>query len=125
MIRAMPSRRLAPIALALIATVTCWPTASFAQTAPAAPAAAADDTVRLTDEQRLAIIEGNTPERAAAARGELSDGNRARRGLHGEIGAMIGSNGTRGVYGAAEIPLGNNGAAIVSFEDSRYGYRRR
>lgn len=116
-------RRHAPLALLLAAGPACWPIAAAAQTAPSATPA--DDTVRLTDEQRLAIIDNNTPERAAAARGELTGADRAARGIHGEIGAMIGSNGTRGIYGTAQIPLGNNGAAIVSFENSRYGYGRR
>jgi hypothetical protein len=118
--------RLFPIALTLIATAACFPAAASAQTASAPTAQpAADDTVRLTDEQRLAIIEGNTPERAAAARGELTGAERARRGIHGEVGVMVGSNGSHGIYGAAEIPLGKDGAAIVSFENTQYGYRRR
>jgi hypothetical protein len=37
---------------------------------------------------------------------------------------MIGSHGTRGIYGTAEIPLGDNAGAVVSFENSRFGYRR-
>jgi hypothetical protein len=41
------------------------------------------------------------------------------------VGVMIGSHGTRGVYGAADIPLGDNAGASVSFESSRFGYRRR
>lgn len=118
--------RLSPIVLTLIATAACLPAVASAQTASApATQSVADDTIRLTDEQRLAIIEGNTPERAAAARGELTGAERARRGIHGEVGVMVGSNGSRGIYGAAEVPLGKDGAAVVSFENTQYGYRRR
>jgi hypothetical protein len=125
MIRVMPLRLGAlPIGLTLAAAACCWSSASAAQSAssPAAPPAAAD-TVRLTDEQRLAILDTNTPESAAAARGELT-GADARRGIHGEVGVMIGTNGTRGAYGTAEIPLGDKGSAVVSVESSRFGYRR-
>lgn len=80
--------------------------------------------MRLTDEQRDAILDANTEARAAAARGELTGSESPGRGIHGEMGVMIGSNGTRGVYGTAEIPLGDNAGAIVSFESSRFGYRR-
>jgi hypothetical protein len=114
-------------ALALAAAASCWSTASFAQSAPAATPAApstSSDSVRLTDEQRMAILDHNTVESSAAARGELTGPERADRRIHGEIGAMIGTNGTRGIYGVAEIPLGNNGSAIVSYENTRYGHRR-
>lgn len=72
----------------------------------------------------MAILDSNTVESAAAARGELPGSRYGDRRIHGEIGAMIGTNGTRGVYGVAEIPLGDKGSAVVSFENSRYGYRR-
>src|SRR3569623_472390 len=126
MIHVTPPRRAFPIALALAAAASCWSTASFAQSAAATPAAPAanSDSVRLTDEQRMAILDSNTAESAAAARGELTGSERADRRIHGEIGAMIGTNGTRGIYGVAEIPLGNNGSAIVSYENTRYGHRR-
>jgi hypothetical protein len=129
MIHVTPPRRAFPIALALAAAASCWSTPSFAQSAAAAPAAPAapaanSDSVRLTDEQRMAILDSNTAESAAAARGELTGSERADRRIHGEIGAMIGTNGTRGIYGVAEIPLGNNGSAIVSYENTRYGHRR-
>jgi hypothetical protein len=82
------------------------------------------DTIRLTDAQRDTILNNNTEEKAAAARGELTGSARAGLGIHGEFGVMIGSYGTRSVYGAAEIPLGDSAAATVSFESSRFGYRR-
>jgi len=82
------------------------------------------DTISLTDEQRMKILDGNTVESAAAARGELPGSAVAGRGIHGEVGVMIGSHGTRGVYGTADIPLGDNAGATVSFESSRFGYRR-
>jgi hypothetical protein len=37
---------------------------------------------------------------------------------------MVGSHGTRGIYGTAAVPLGDNAGAVVSFENSRYGWRR-
>jgi len=110
------------LVLALIAGATCWSTESLAQsTAPLTTT----DTIRLTDEQRMAILDGNTAESAAAARGELVESQRDGGGIHGEVGAMIGSRGTRGAYGTADIPLGDNAGATVSFESSRStGYRR-
>ena len=127
MIRSTPPLRAFPIALALVAGASCWAMAASAQsTAPTSQAdrTAAPDTIRLSDEQRRAILDTNTMESAAAARGELTDSERADRRIHGEVGVMIGTNGTRGVYGVAEIPLGNNASAVVSYENSRYGYRR-
>ncbi|MEP7006091.1 MAG: hypothetical protein ABI810_08920 [Sphingomonas bacterium] len=118
-----------PIAFALVAGASCWSAAATAQstTAPTTVqpvSSPADDTIRLTDEQRVAILDHNTVESAAAARGALPESRSAGRGIHGEVGVMIGSHGTRGVYGTADIPLGDNAGATVSFENSRYGYRR-
>lgn len=122
--------RALPIALAIVAGASCWPTASFAQSATVPTtvqpiSSPADDTIRLTDEQRMAILDHNTVESAAAARGELPESRSFARGIHGEVGIMIGSHGTRGVYGTADIPLGENAGATVSFESSRYGYGRQ
>lgn len=115
------------LALAFAAGAACWSIAALAQSTTATttqPApATTGDTLRLTDAQRRAIIDSNTPESAAAARGELT-GSSVGRGIHGEISAMIGTHGTRGIAGVAEIPLGNNADAVVSFESSRFGYRR-
>jgi len=122
MIHVTQPRRALPIALALIAAASFSPTAASAQSA--ATPSTNGDSIRLTDEQRMAILDSNTVESAAAARGELTGPQSMDRRIHGEIGAMIGSNGTRGIYGVAEIPLGNSGSAVVSFENSRYGYRR-
>ncbi|MDO7844398.1 hypothetical protein [Sphingomonas immobilis] len=111
---------------AIVLAVTASP-AAFAQT-PAdtsTPSAPTGDTVRLTDSQRDAILNSNTVESAAIARGEQDPSENSGRGIHGEISAMIGSNGTRGVAGTAAIPLGNNGGAVVSFESSRFGYPTR
>jgi len=72
----------------------------------------------------MAILDGNTVESAAAARGELPGSEDTRRGIHGEVGVMIGSHGARGIYGAAAIPLGEHADAMVSFESSSFGYRR-
>lgn len=134
MIRATARFRALPIGFALVAGAACWPAASSAQSAPAAatPAASvteaapppADDTIRLTDAERLEILNNNTVEKAAAARGELPDSERPGRGIHGEVGFMIGTNGTRGAYGTADIPLGENARATVSVESSTFGYRR-
>ena len=127
MTRSMPSRLGAlPIAFALVAGVCCWP--AFAQ-APAPsdqPAPPSGDTIRLSDRERDAILDSNTVESAAAARGELdASGRPGGPGIHGEVGAMIGSNGTRGAYGVAAIPLGDNAGAVVSFESSQFGGYRR
>ena len=118
-----------PIGLVLAAGVVCSSTASLAQSAPAVAAteaapSASGDTIRLTDEQRMKILNNNTPDSAAAARGELTESDKVGRGIHGEVGIMIGSHGTRGIYGAADIPLGDNAGASIAFESSRYGYRR-
>jgi hypothetical protein len=122
--------RTLPIALALLGGASCWPAVASAQSAPQPDASqpappAADGTIRLTDEQRADILDNNTEDKAAAARGELTSSERADRGIHGEIGAMIGSYGTRGIYGTADIPLGDHAGATVSVESSRYGYRQR
>ncbi|MDR6849401.1 MAG: hypothetical protein V4522_08945 [Pseudomonadota bacterium] len=119
-------------ALLLLSAAAGLPTAGFAQqqaTVPATPAVAAaaapssGDTIRLSDKERDAILNSNTVESAAAARGERLPGTGP--GIHGEIGAMIGSNGTRGIYGTAAIPLGDNAGAVVSFESSQYNWPRR
>lgn len=96
--------------------------AAAAQQSPDTPPAG--DSIRLTDEQRLAILETNTPESAAAVRGEAPGSTPRGPGIHGEVGAMIGTNGTRGAYGAAEIPLGDHAAAAISIESSRSAFRR-
>jgi hypothetical protein len=119
--------RALPVALVLVAGLSCWSTAAFAQSAPAAQAAAPDatsgDTIRLTDEQRAKILDSNTVESAAAARGELTGSELRDRGVHGEVGVMVGTNGLRAAYGTAEIPLGDNGQAMVAFETSHFGRR--
>ena len=122
-----------PIALALVAGVSLWPAAASAQSlpepGPAAPIEATPpstgDVIRLSDEERLEILNNNTMEKAAAARGELVGAEAPERRIHGEFGVMIGSHGTRGAYGTADIPLGDNAGATVSFESSRYGYPRK
>jgi hypothetical protein len=110
--------------LALAAAFACAPVAVFAQAAPVPEAAPSTDTIRLTDEQRRAILDHATPESAAAARGEMPEAERKTLGIHGEVGAMVGSNGLRSLYGVAQIPLGDSAAATVAFESSRFGYRR-
>ncbi|WEK42116.1 MAG: hypothetical protein P0Y64_12015 [Candidatus Sphingomonas colombiensis] len=82
------------------------------------------DVRRLTDEQRNAILDANTVESAALARGEQPMSGALDRRVHGEVGFMIGTNGARGAYGTADIPLGDNAGATVSFESSRFGPRR-
>ncbi len=124
MTRPTPPRfRVLALAFAL-AGGAFWSIPSSAQSAPATPPPATGDTIRLTDEQRDLILSGITEDSAAAARGELTGPQRAERRIHGEVGVMIGSNGTRGAYGTAAIPLGDNAGAVVSFESTRYGYRR-
>lgn len=84
----------------------------------------ASDTVRLSDEERSAILDRNTVESAAAARGEMTGSDRAKLEVHGEVSAFVGSNGSRGIAGVAAVPLGSNAGAVVSFESSRYAYHR-
>jgi len=105
--------------------VACWSTGSFAQTATTPAPAAPSDTRRLSDAERDAILDSNTVESAAVARGEDVESENGTRGIHGEVGAMIGSNGTRAAYGTAAVPLGDNAGAVVSFESSRFGGYRR
>jgi hypothetical protein len=119
--------RILPIALVVVAGTSIWSTAACAQETQApltSQPLEISDTIRLTDAQRMAILDGNTMESAAAARGELPGSEDARRGIHGEVGAMIGSNGSHAVYGAASIPLGDHGEATVAFESSSFRYRR-
>ena len=124
---APPNFRILPIAMALAVGACSWSTIASAQSAPATaePRPSTDiGTMRLTDEEREAILDANTEDEAAAARGELTESEDFGRGVHGEVGVMIGSHGTRGIYGTADIPLGDNGGATISFESSRFGYRR-
>lgn len=130
MTRSTPSPfRAFPIALALAGAASCWPIASVAQTDPApattqpAPSTTGDE-IRLTDEQRNTLLANNTADRAALARGELTEAESIDRGIHGEVGVMIGTNGLRAAYGTADIPLGDHAGATVSVESSRFGYRR-
>ncbi|MFC3579924.1 hypothetical protein ACFONA_07055 [Sphingomonas hylomeconis] len=110
----------APAVLMALASVAGVSTSAFAQSA-----AAPSGTIRLSDEERNAILDSNTVESAAAARGERESTPAAGRAIHGEVGVMIGSNGARGAYGVAEVPLGESADMIVSFESTRYGNRRR
>ncbi|WP_236697555.1 hypothetical protein [Sphingomonas sp. Leaf357] len=130
--RSKPSHRhRLPLAIALVAGAIGWSGTASAQDMPApTPSQAvpppASDAIRLSDAERNAILDSNTVESAAVARGELGKSGLAKLGIHGEMGVMVGSNGTRGIYGVAEIPLGESASAVVSFESSRFGgYRRR
>jgi len=120
-----PSFRSFTIALAL-GGGAIWSIPSVAQSAPPTDAAppTASDTIRLTDEQRNKILDENTEDSAAAARGELTSSERTARGIHGEVGVMIGSYGSHGAYGVANIPLGDNAAATVAVESSTIRYKR-
>lgn len=118
-----------PTPLLFLAALAALPGGARAQSAtippPGEAAPAPDDTVRLSDEKRQAILDGNTLESAAAVRGEATGSARPAPAIHGELEVMVGSNGTRGIYGAAAVPLGDHAAASVSFESSRFGYGRR
>lgn len=120
-------RRARPLALALVLGAACWSTAVLAQSAPEPAVQSgppAPETRRLTDEQREAILNASSEDRAAEARGEMTESEKPGRRIHGEMGVMIGSHGTRGAFGTADIPLGDNAGATVSFESSRFGYPR-
>jgi len=95
-------------------------TALSAQAAPTGD----PNTLSLSDEQKADLLAHNTESSVDAARAGLGSGAPGRQ-IHGEIGAMVGTHGTRGIYGTAAVPLGDNAGAVVSFEDSRYGYGRR
>jgi hypothetical protein len=94
-------------------------TALVAQSAPSGDA----NTLSLSDAQKQELLAHNTESGVDAARAGLGSGAPGRQ-IHGEIGAMVGSHGTRGIYGTAAVPLGDNAGAVVSFENSRYGWRR-
>lgn len=121
------------LATACVASLAVWPTAALAQVTEPVPAPQtsplpppAGDTIRLSDAERDAILNSNTVESAAIARGERSDSDKAGLGIHGEVGVAVGSNGLRSTYGVAAIPLGDNAGAVVSFESTQFdGYRRR
>lgn len=78
----------------------------------------------LTPEQKEQALASATPRPAVPTVETLDETGNDRR-IHGEVGAMIGTGGARGMYGTAAIPLGENGGAIVSFEHSQFGNRRR
>lgn len=122
-----PNSRAVPIALAVMASLSCWPSASSAQSTsvPVQPGPTAiPGTLSLTDEQKIALLNGNTEDSVDAARAGLGSTGHTGRDIHGEVGAVIGSHGTRGAYGVAAIPLGNDAGAVVSFESSHFGNRR-
>jgi hypothetical protein len=99
--------------------LACGATASSAQ-APSQPPPA---TLRLSDEERAAVLDHNSETQVDAMRGGLGSSAPSRQ-IHGELGAMVGSNGARGAYGVAAIPLGDKAGATVSFETSRFGGKR-
>nr|WP_295669414.1 hypothetical protein [Sphingomonas sp.] len=118
------------IAIGLAVGASCWTTGAIAQTAPtpgAAPPVSPEpsDTIRLTDEQRMRILDSNTEVSAAAARGEMTGSDREALRIHGEVGVSVGSNGSHSIYGVAAIPLGEHAQATVMFESSRFNYRRK
>jgi len=123
-----PGLRTLPIALILAAAAALCSAPASAQSAPAptttqpASPAITGTTRRLTDEQRDAILNAATEDRAAAARQEWLGSDSLTRGIHGEMGVMVGTNGTRALYGTALIPLGDNAGAQISFETSRFRY---
>lgn len=120
------SRPRALFILALI-SATIGPTAVVAQSAPApsqAQSEPASDTVRLTDEEREAVLNKTTVESAEAARGEMTGPDRAKLEVHGEVSAFVGSHDSRGVSGTAAVPLGDHAGAVVSFETEQFGHRR-
>jgi hypothetical protein len=83
----------------------------------------ATDTVRLSDEDRLAALDT-----AATRTANELPINGLDRKVHGEVGMEIGSNGTRALYGSALVPLGDNASAQVSFLTGQGGnarWRRR
>ncbi|WP_242183528.1 hypothetical protein [Sphingomonas sp. CARO-RG-8B-R24-01] len=129
MTRKMPTP-LRPVLLA-IASIVAVPAAALAQSNDPAPSAQttpapAGDTIRLSDAERDAILDSNTVESAAIARGERDQSGKGALGIHDEVGAAIGTNGYRSAYGVAAIPLGDNAGAVVSFESTQFdGYRRR
>jgi hypothetical protein len=95
-----------------------------APSAVLAQSAAGGETLSLSPQEKADLLAGHSEESVDAARAGL-DGGPARDGsIHGEMGVMIGTHGTRGAYGTAAVPLGDNAGAVVSFESSRYGYRR-
>ena len=112
----------------MLAGMSCPSGSAYGQTTEAPSTArsapSSGDTIRLTDEQRQAVLDKNTVESAAAARGEMTGPDRAKLEVHGEVSAFVGSNGSRGISGTAAVPLGDNAGAVVSFESSRFGYRR-
>ena len=127
----MPLRPLL-LATAYIASITSGSSAALAQSADLAPstqttpASPPGDTIRLSAAERDAILNSNTVESAAIARGEREEADTPGLGIHGEVGLAVGSNGLRSAYGVAAIPLGDNAGAVVSFESTQFGgYRQR
>jgi hypothetical protein len=105
---------------ACLASLVLLPaTALSAQSAPAGD----PNVLSLSDAQKQELLAHNTESSVDAARAGLGSGAPGKQ-IHGEIGAMIGSHGTRGIYGTAAVPLGDHAGAVISFEDSRYGWHR-
>ncbi|USI72638.1 hypothetical protein [Sphingomonas morindae] len=82
--------------------------------------APAPGTLRLTESEKAALLAQSDEQGVDAARAGLAPSDAPRRGVHGEMGAMIGSNGAHALYGTAAIPIGQSGGAIISVESSRF-----
>lgn len=95
--------------------------------ASAQTAAPAGQVIRLSPEQKEALLADGSEEKVDAAQAQALGGDGSGRQIHGEVGFMIGTGGARGVYGVAAIPLGENATAIISYENTRWGnnYRTR
>ncbi len=91
---------------------------ALAQTATEPPA-----TLRLSPEEKAAILDHQTEESVDAARAGPA-GRGDEHAIHGEIGAAVGTRGMHDIYGAAAIPLGDHAGMIVSFENRRYDPHR-
>ncbi len=108
--------------LGVVGGSLCLLTSTAACAQAADPATA--QTYSLTPEQKMRVLDAGTEQSAEAARLARGNGTDDRQ-IHGEVGAMVGTGGTRGAYGTAAIPLGDNAGAVISFEHSRFGDRRR
>ncbi len=97
---------------------------AFAQTSVAAPPPA-EQVIRLSPEQKDALIAQGSEDKVDAAQAQALGGDGPDRRIHGEVGFMIGTGGARGVYGVAAIPLGDNATAVISYENTRWGNNYR
>lgn len=113
------------LAVPALAGVLVCSAPAWAQAAASDVPVATGQVIRLSPEEKEALLAQGSEEKVDAAQAQALGGDGPSRQIHGEVGFMVGTGGARGFYGAAAIPLGDNASAFISFEDTRWGNVQR